>query len=313
MKTVLEWENYMLTVTGTLDSAQAASPSNLNGTYANEVITVGSLSPGGGYTDSTYMGVTLSGGSGKGAVATVVVLATSVTSVVITSAGTGYIAGDILSVTPNQLGGTGTGFSITVVTATGPGVGATLTSLTPTALVVDGYAANVNDRILLLNQTNPIQNGVYIVTNAGSGLANWVLTRSSDFNNSIAGQVKVGVFIFVVNGTVNAASSWLLSVAGTGIGGVIIIGTDAITFTESNSILYTFLPGANVFVVQASTFGIGKGLVTSVAMAQSTPSVVTITYAITYNNPARTPAPVDSSMVFATLAAAWAYYQTVIS
>ncbi len=303
----------MLTVTGTLDSAQAASPSNLNGTYANEVITLSTLVPGGGYTDSTYTGVILSGGHGTGAVATVVVLSTSVTSVVITNAGTGYLAGDVLSVTPNQLGGSGTGFSIAIATASNPGVGATLTSLTPTALVVDGYAANAGDRILLLNQTSPIQNGVYVVTNAGSGSANWILTRSADFNNSVAGQVKVGVFVFVVNGTVNASSSWLLTMAGTGIGGVIIIGTDPIVFSESNSILYSFLPGTYVYVVQASTFGIAKGLVTSVSMSQSTPSVVTVTYAITYNNPARTPAPVDSSMVFATLAAAWAYYQTVIT
>jgi len=305
----------MLTVTGTLDSAQAASPSNLIGAYANEVITLGTLSAGSGYTDNTYVGVTLSGGSGTGAIATVVVSGTAVTSVTLTASGTGYIAGDILSVLPNQLGGSGTGFSITVATASSPGVGATLTSLGFTALVVDGYAAQVNDRILLINQNSPIQNGVYVVTNPGSGSANWVLTRGSDFNNSVAGQVKVGTFIFVANGTVNANSSWLLTLPGTGIGGVVIIGTDPIVFTESNSVLYTFLPSSleTVYVVQAATFGVGKGMVTSVSMAQTSPSVVTVTYLITYANLTRTPAQIDSSMVFATLAAALAYYSTVIT
>src|SRR5271170_4247672 len=123
----------MLTVTGTLDSAQAASSVNLAGTYANEVLTLNAPVGGSGYTDNTYSGVTLSGGSGEGAIATVIVSGTSVTSVVITSAGIGYIAGDILSVIPNQLGGSGTGFSVTVATASSPGVGSTLTSLTPTA------------------------------------------------------------------------------------------------------------------------------------------------------------------------------------
>jgi len=303
----------MLTVTGTLDSAQAAAPSNLTGAYANEVITLGTLTAGAGYTDNTYTGVTLSGGSGSGAVATVIVVGTSVTSVVLTAAGAGYIAGDILSVTPNQLGGSGTGFSIAVATASTPGVGATLTSLTMTALVVDGYAVQTGDRVLLLNQTNPTQNGVYVVTNPGSVSANWVLTRASDFNNSIAGQVKVGSFIFVVNGTVNASSSWLLTLPGTGLGGVVIIGTDPIIFTESNSVIYTFVPTAYVYVVQAATFGIGKGMVTSVAMAQTTPTVTTVTYLITYSNLARTPAQVDASLVFATLEAALAYYATVIT
>ncbi len=221
----------MLSVTGTLDSAQAASPSNLIGTYSNGTL----------------------------------------------------------------------------------GVGATLTSTVMTALVVDGYAASVGDRILLISQLDTTQNGVYVVTNAGSVSANWVLTRASDFDNSTPGEVKVGIFIFVVHGTVNCGSSWLETGIGTGVGGAIIIGTDPILFTESNSVLYTFLPGANVFVVQAATFGIAKGLVTSVSMAQSTPLVTTVTYAITYNNPARTPAPVDSSLVFATLDAAVAYYVTVIT
>jgi len=193
------------------------------------------------------------------------------------------------------------------------GVGATLTSSTMTALVVDGYAANVGDRILLTSQADATQNGVYTVANAGSASAAWVLARATDFNNSVAGQVKAGIFVFVINGTVNGNSSWLETAVGSGTLGAIIIGTDAIQFTESNAVLYTFLPGANVFVVQASMFGIGKGIVTSVGMSQATPSSTTVTYQITYNNPARTPAAVDSSLVFATLAAAWAYYQTVIS
>jgi hypothetical protein len=61
------------------------------------------------------------------------------------------------------------------------GVGAILTnSGTPSALVVDGVAMAVNDRVLVKNQTPASQNGIYTVTTVGSGSVPWVLTRAID-------------------------------------------------------------------------------------------------------------------------------------
>ena len=61
------------------------------------------------------------------------------------------------------------------------GVGATLTNAgTQVALVIDGVATNVNDRVLIYNQTNAYENGIYTVTDVGSGSTNWVLTRATD-------------------------------------------------------------------------------------------------------------------------------------
>ena len=61
------------------------------------------------------------------------------------------------------------------------GVGATLTNAgTQEALVIDGVTMLVNDRVLVYEQTDATQNGVYTVTNVGSVSTNWVMTRSTD-------------------------------------------------------------------------------------------------------------------------------------
>lgn len=63
------------------------------------------------YVNGTYTNVPLTGGSGSGAQATIVVSGTAVTSVTITTAGTGYLGEDNnLSASNTNLGGSGAGF-----------------------------------------------------------------------------------------------------------------------------------------------------------------------------------------------------------
>lgn len=71
------------------------------------------------YTDGTYANVPLTGGAGTGAQATVVVTNGSITSVTITAPGTGYFVGDKLSANNANVGGTGSGFSVPVLTLSG--------------------------------------------------------------------------------------------------------------------------------------------------------------------------------------------------
>jgi hypothetical protein len=66
----------------------------------------------GTYTNGTYTAVPLTGGTGTSAQATVVVTGGSITNVLITTAGTGYTVGDLLSASSASIGGTGTGFSM---------------------------------------------------------------------------------------------------------------------------------------------------------------------------------------------------------
>lgn len=71
------------------------------------------------------------------------------------------------------------------------GVGATLTATAVGAVVIDGVALAVGDRVLVKNQASASQNGLYGVTNAGSASATWMLTRLtySDHSLELAGAV----------------------------------------------------------------------------------------------------------------------------
>lgn len=85
------------------------------------ILTLGAITAGSGYTGAgTYNNVPLTGGSGTGAQATIVVAGGVVTTVTITRRGRGYTAGNTLSAANTNIGGAGTGFSIPVGTVGTP-------------------------------------------------------------------------------------------------------------------------------------------------------------------------------------------------
>jgi len=86
---------------------------NMNG---GPVLTTGTLVGGSLYTNGTYSAVTLTGGSGTGVKATIVVSGAVVSSVTITTAGNGYVVGDTLTCANTSIGGTGSGWSCKVAT-----------------------------------------------------------------------------------------------------------------------------------------------------------------------------------------------------
>jgi hypothetical protein len=76
---------------------------------------------GSSYTNGTYFGVPLAGGTGSGAIAMIVVSGGIVTSVIITgTGGNGYTVGDILTTAATNIGGTGGGFTAQVSSVTVP-------------------------------------------------------------------------------------------------------------------------------------------------------------------------------------------------
>lgn len=75
------------------------------------IVTGGSL-----YTNGTYFNVPLTGGSGSGATAKIVVSAGAVSSVTLQNPGVFYAVGNTLSAAASDIGGTGSGFSIPVST-----------------------------------------------------------------------------------------------------------------------------------------------------------------------------------------------------
>jgi hypothetical protein len=108
-------------------------------------VSTGTIAGGSGYADATYSGVALTGGSGSGAVATIVVSGAAVTSVTPTAAGQGYVVGDVLSAPASSLGGVGSGFTWTVtgLAATGSGFTYTLTEVGSSAFDQEDIAAKV--------------------------------------------------------------------------------------------------------------------------------------------------------------------------
>jgi hypothetical protein len=127
-----------------------------------------------------------------------------------------------LNATYNQPGGAGNG------------VGATLTNAgTQAALVIDGVLMTVGKRVLIYNQTNQTENGVYTVTVVGTVSTNWVLTRATDadtyspFSPNALGQ---GDAFFVQAGNTGAGETYICNTVG-----VIVFGTTNITFVQLSS------------------------------------------------------------------------------
>jgi hypothetical protein len=88
----------------------------------SSIKTLGAITGGAGYVNGTYTNVTLTGGSGSGARATVTVSGGAVTAVTITVRGAGYQVGNALSASNTELGGTGAGFSVPVATLYAQGI-----------------------------------------------------------------------------------------------------------------------------------------------------------------------------------------------
>jgi hypothetical protein len=85
-----------------------------------QIATLGIITPGSGYTSGNYENVSLTGGQGSGAIATITVSGGVVTSVTLDEGGSFYVTGDVLSAASSSIGGTGTGFSIPVSSANNP-------------------------------------------------------------------------------------------------------------------------------------------------------------------------------------------------
>jgi hypothetical protein len=115
------------------------------------------------------------------------------------------------------------------------GVGATLTNAgAQAALVVDGVTMTATDvsngtRILIKNQANGAQNGVYVLTNQGSASTNWSMVRSADMDTAGVGAdtVSPGDTFYVIAGTSQATTTWVQTTQLP-----ITIGTTALVFVQ---------------------------------------------------------------------------------
>lgn len=147
----------------------------------------------------------------------------------------------------SPVGGTFTG----VTYYNGPssnGVGATLTKTSGgnSALILDGVAVAYQDRVLIKAESpgNTVWNGIYSVTNTGSGSYAWVLTRAYDYDQVGSGtnEIDQGDLIYVTAGATGAGTSWIQHDVVTN------IGVDPITFAQfSSKALYALTDGTGLY------------------------------------------------------------------
>lgn len=150
------------------------------------------------------------------------------------------------------------------------GVGATLTQNSAAVYVVDGFTFNtLNQRLLVKNDTQSPSgafNGVYYVTTVGTGIIPAVLTRALDYNSP--SDINNTGAIPVVNGTVNALTSWLLTSQ------VTTVGTDPLTYSQFSrsptSVLPPNLGGTGIANNASSTLTISGSFGTTITVSGTT-------------------------------------------
>ncbi len=154
------------------------------------------------------------------------------------------------------------------------GVGRTLTGVALAAISLDGASPGVGDRVLIKNQVAPEQNGIYVVTQTGSGIAVFILTGATDFDQS--SEIQTGDTAFVTAGNTLANTSW----AYTGIDSP-TMGTTALTFAQVSADLIVgssaILSGTTTRVLYDNAGALGEYTVSgsgNVAMTTS-PSFTT--------------------------------------
>jgi hypothetical protein len=240
---------------GAFDKANSSNVLAQNAyNQANLDITSISTTPG-VYGNSTYVPVTTIAANGRvTSIVNTAISGVTIGTTTINPAGTTLTLGGLTSITVTQdatsalqlatkqyvdAAISNTNYHLAAqISTTGPltatynngssGIGANLTnSGTQTALVIDSYTTLPNDRVLVKNQTLANQNGVYVVTSNGSISTNWILTRASDYDQSILNEVSAGDYVFVSGGAINGNTSWIQTSTGT-----IVIGTSPITFVQ---------------------------------------------------------------------------------
>lgn len=158
------------------------------------------------------------------------------------------------------------------------GVGATLTANANGALTIDGYTftspTDDGTRVLIKNQANGAQNGVYTLTQAGNASpgAPFILTRATDFDSVGTGvdQIDEGDFFLVTSGTANANTAWVQQTPPP-----ITIGTTAIVFQQFSAPI-TYTAGTGLSESPSYTFNIANiGTAGTYGSASQVPVFVT--------------------------------------
>ena len=106
----------------------------------------------------------------------------------------------------------------------------TLTKDTNGSLLIDAVLPNVGDRILIKDQTNKVDNGIYTLTQLGDGSSPFILERAIDF----AGTANLRSYLGVVVGKSSEVNKGKLFGL-LGVHSTLILNTSNIEFFEVNT------------------------------------------------------------------------------
>jgi len=111
--------------------------------------------------------------------------------------------------------------------------------------VIDGFTLSDGDRVLVKDQSNATENGIYIVSSTQSWQRSPGLNNLSPSGATFSGEVRAGVFTFVSDGAQNKGNGYVIISVGSLGGGIHDLGTD--------DIIWDLFSGAGTFIW-------GKGL-----------------------------------------------------
>ena len=147
------------------------------------------------------------------------------------------------------------------------GVGATITAVANGALSLGGGSPTVTQRVLVKDEVggNAPYNGIYTVTQTGSAILPFILTRATDYDTSGTGtnEIDAGDYVLVIAGT-NASTAWVQQTPLP-----ITVGTTALVFLQFNAPI-TYSAGTGLTLSPATTFNIANTAVTSGSYGSAT-------------------------------------------
>jgi hypothetical protein len=153
---------------------------------------------------------------------------------------------------------------------------------------IDGVLLSNNDRILVKDQADAKQNGVYFVVSSGT----W--RRSSDLDGSPEIEVNAGDYVFVEQGTANSNTGWVLTAdaaSTSGSANILTLNVNPLVWVKFTEISVAgsdtevqFNDGGVQGAVNAFRFNKVQGMLFTPSMTLTTPSASTAGYDIVVRN-----------------------------
>ena len=153
------------------------------------VATLGAITGGSAYTAGTYFDVPLTGGSGSGALATITVAGGAVTAVTITDGGLLYGVANTLSAAATNIGGTGSGFSVSVASVTNSGgtswLGDNFDPVLLYASLVEAYTYMKGEQDMMALYNGKYQEALALAKRLGDGMERQDAYRSGQYRQAV--------------------------------------------------------------------------------------------------------------------------------